>query len=520
AVCLVLLGPGLVALARLARRGERAAHLAALFVAAAALSTAWSHRPWAALTGAANWGTGLVFVAALAAAWALGAAAGDERRRQVATALVAAAVVNAAVAWLQARGLVPPALESEGRSGGLMGNPVHLGALAAGGLWLVCARVAHRGRLGWGAAAVAVLAGAAQLSGGRSALGLSGLVLLVVLRRAGWRRGAAILAASAVGFLAASAWVGGGAATASERTVGSPTRQLDVRAGMWRMGAEAALERPLLGWGPGRFEEATSPRTTAVVSEGGVSAVADAHNWVVEYAVTTGAVGLVLLGGWLALAGRGATGPLAGFAALVGLFTLFEPQSVALTPLALLALGASYRRRRPLPAPTAGWRASAAAALAAGVAAAAVLLAGEARLHDAQLDTSPASWARAAALLPAWPEVSAIGSRIEAFHGLHDQAHAEAALGLARQATRRDPSSARAWAGLARLELKWGSDAAAVRAAERALERNPWSAEALLVRAVLAERAGDDVARGDGCRRLAAVGKTPPVCGGRATFDP
>ncbi|MGH9151216.1 MAG: hypothetical protein ACRD03_02160, partial [Acidimicrobiales bacterium] len=147
----------------------------------------------------------------------------------------------------------------------------------------------------------------------------------------------------------------------------------------------------------------------------------------------------------------------------------------------------------------------------------AVLLAGEARLHDAQLDTSPAGWARAAPLLPAWPEVSTIGSRIEAFHGLHDQAHARAAVDLARQATRRGPGSSRAWAGLARLEMKWGSGAAAVRAVERALERNPWSAEALLVRAVLARRAGDDVARDDACRRLAVVGKAPPVCGGPAT---
>jgi len=42
-------------------------------------------------------------------------------------------------------------------------------------------------------------------------------------------------------------------------------------------------------------------------------------------------------------------------------------------------------------------------------------------------------------------------------------------------------------------------------------------AEALLVRAVQADGAGDAVARDDSCRRLAALEKAPPVCGGPAT---
>lgn len=518
---LVLLGPGLVAVARMARAGDRAARLAAGFLAAAAASTAASDLPMASLTGAANWGTGLVFVAALVAAWGLGATAGPGRRRQVAGAVVAAAVVNAAVAWLQAGDLVPPSLESDGRSAGLMGNPVHLGALLAGALWLVCCRTATRRRLGWWAPVVAVLAGGAQLSGGRSALGLTVLVLAAGLRRAGWRRAVAVLAASAAGMLAASSWAGDGALTASDRTVGAPTRQMDVRAGLWRMGAEAVLERPLLGWGPGRFAEATSPRTTPTVSEGGVVRALDAHNWVVEYATTTGGVGLALLAAWLVAAARRRTGPLAGFAAVAGLFTLFEPQSVSLTPLALLAMGASYRSSAGCAAgpPGAAWRATSAAGVVASVLAAGVLVVGEMRLRQATLDTSPGRYAEAAALLPAWPEVSQAGSRIAAFHGLHDGAHARAALALATQAARRDPTSADAWTNLAVLELKWGSAATARRAAGRALDRNPWSAGALLAGAMAAGD-GDATTREDNCRRLAVLGKYPPVCGRPATFLP
>ena len=522
AVALLLLGPGLVAVARLARGGELAARLAVLFLGAATAATAASRLPMATLVGGANWGTGLLFVAALVAAWGLGATAGPAQRRQMATAVVAGALVNAAVAWLQAAEMVPPALDSPGRSSGLMGNPVHLGALVAGGLWLVCCRSAERRLLGWWTGAVALLAGAAQLSGGRSALGLTVLVLAAAVRRSGWRRAVVVLAASGVGMFAASAWAADSAVTASDRTVGAPTRQLDVRGGLWRMGAEATLERPVLGWGPGRFLEATGHRTTPEVSEGGVNVAADAHNWVVEYATTTGLLGLGLLAAWLLASVRRRTGPLLGFAAVAALFTLFEPQSVGLTPLALLALGASYRRSpggADAP-PALGWRVVSALGLAASVAAAGVLLVGEAGLRQATLDTSPPRYAEAAALLPAWPEVSQAGSRIEAFHGLHDEAHARKAVALARQATRRDPTSADAWANLATLELKWGSDAAARHAAERALDRNPWSAGALLVRAVSAESAGDASTRDDSCRRLDALGKYPPVCGGPATVGP
>ena len=521
AVTLLLLGPGLVAVARLARGGDLAARLALLFVGAAAASTAASRLPMATLVGGANWGTGLLFVAALVAAWGLGATAGPERRRQIAGAVVAAALVNAAVAWMQAAELVPPSLESPDRSSGLMGNPVHLGALLAGGLWLVCCRTAHR-RLGWWAGAVALLAGGAQLSGGRSALGLTVLVLAAAVRRAGWRRALAVLAASTLGMVAASAWAVDAAVTASDRTVGAPTRQLDVRGGLWRMGAQATQERPILGWGPGRYLEATGPRMTAEVSEGGVNGAIDAHNWVVEYATTTGLLGLALLGAWMLVSVRRRTGPLLGFVGVAALFTLFEPQSVSLTPLALLALGASYRPSAGSAdgPPAVGWRVAGAVGLAASVVAAGALLVGEVRLRQATLDTSPERYARAASLLPAWPEVSQAGSRIEAFHGLHDEAHAGKALALARQATRRDPTSAEAWANLSSLELKWGSDAAARLAADAALDRNPWMAGALVVRALSAEAVGDVPARDDSCRRLVVLGKTAPLCGGPATVDP
>lgn len=521
AVCLVLVGPGLAALAQLVRGGNRPAILASSFLVAASLSALWSGNLVVALTGAPNWGTGLVFVAALAASWALGVVAGTRRRDQILMAVVAGAGINAMVAWLQARGLVPPALESEGRSMGLMGNPVHLGALVAGAVWLVVHRVGWRRRsLAW-VAPLALLAGAAQLSGGRSAVGLTVLATLAGLARSGVKRGAAILAAAVIGMAAASAWAGEGAVSGSGRVVGpDATAQVDVRGTTLRVALDAALERPVLGWGPGRFQAATSPRSTAAMSEGGVSIWKDAHNWVAEYAVTTGFVGLALLGAWLVAAGRASGGPLVGFAVVVGLFMLVEPQSVGVTPLAFMALGASSRGPAHPPAVGRGLRLASTALMAAGFTLAAVFLVGEAYLRRALLDTSVPTFERGAALVPPWADVSRLGARIQTFGALHSPEQRQRVLALARQATRRDPTDPSTWSYLAQLELVWGSDAAAGRAATRALERNPWLLEGLSSAVVVAKRTGDEAGLAEHCRRLKILGQGHRACGGPATVLP
>ena len=521
-VCLLLVGPGLVALTRLVLAGDTPARVAALFLAASTVSTLASGRIALALTGPPNWGTGLVFVAALTGAWALGRSAGEERRRQVVLALLLGALVNALVAWLQSRGLVPPSLESPDRSAGLMGNPVHLGALCAGGIALTGDLVRHSRRWPAWLAGLLLLGGAAQLSGSRSAVGLCVLATATVAARAGWRRGAAAAGVVLAAFLVAGVWAGAGAVTGSGRSVGPASgSQVAERADLWRLSAGAILDRPVLGWGPGRFEAATSPRYTAKVTEGGVRVYEDAHNWVVEYATTTGIVGLALLLAWLATAAPTASGPLATFALLGGLFLLVEPQSVGFTPLVLLAFGAARRVPPGSPAATnRGWRVASAVALAGGAATGAVLLTGEVFLHGASLDNDIATHGRAAAVLPPWPEVSIAGARIEAFAGLHSAPARRRALALAGQAARRDPSDAAAWSFLGQLELVWGTDGQATVALDHALDRNPWLAEALQRRALLAGRTGDGEAHHDACRRLRVLDKVPEVCGGPATVKP
>lgn len=249
ALCLVLLGPGVVLLVFMAVAGNRAAILAATFLGLACLSTALSDKPTLSLVGAANWGTGLLFVATLTGSWALGAVAGERRRRQFVVAIIAAVVVNAVVAWLQARGLAPEGMTDlraglAGRAGGLTGNPVHLGALTAGALLLLGHRVGSGRGSWWWLPAVALVAGAAQLSGGRAAVALAAVSVLACLPAAGLRRGAAVVGAVLVGVALAPAGSEGavlGSARAAQPVAGPAVARTDTRFAVWRISVPAIL---------------------------------------------------------------------------------------------------------------------------------------------------------------------------------------------------------------------------------------------------------------------------------------
>lgn len=530
AIGLVALVPGLVFLVRMALPGTAGpssrgtARLAIAFAAVAAVSSGFADVPLLALTGPADSATGLLFILLCAGSWAIGASLSNRRRAVLATIIVSAAALNAAIAWLQARGFVPPGLELEasgplaGRAYGLLGNPVHLGALCAGALLLVGARLRRGvGTARW-LAVTGVLAGGAQLSGGRSAIGLSLLAVGVTLARwwPGWRRGAMLVVAIVAGIQLSTAGVN--VVTGTSRLGGEASREgTETRLTVWGYGAEAAAERPLLGWGPGRFAAATTPRYSPDATREGV--FDNAHSWPVEYATTTGLLGLGLLLGWLGLAARAARGPLAWFAALYGLFALVEPMSMALTPVVLLSLGAAGpsrlevegRNRRS----SRGSTVVAVAGATAGLLIAAPYLAGEHAMADAVLDTSPSAWRRADGLLPAWPDVAHLGARVSSYHGLVAEGgdHRRSALQLARQTVDRDPANARWWAHLGFLEMKWGSLAAAGAAFDEALDRLPWYPLALEGAAQAAAATDDTEGKDVACDRLSAVvRRLPDVC--------
>ncbi|HET7486573.1 MAG TPA: O-antigen ligase family protein [Acidimicrobiales bacterium] len=517
ALCLVLLFPGLVVLARLVAARSPAAVAATAFLAAAAVSTALSDRPAQSLVGPANWGTGWLLLAAAAAAWAVGVVAGDRRRRELVVVLMAVTVVNAGVAWLQARTDV-------GRTRGLMGNAVFLGGLAAGGLFLLARRLGRERGSWWWVPAIALVAGAVQLSGGRAATVLAVVAVLASLPGAGAARSAVVVGAVILGVAVAPVGAKGVVlgSTRSAPSAVATAASGDTRVALWRISAGAVAERPVVGYGPGRFAAATGRRYTPAAAQEHV-VLRDAHNWVVGTAVTTGLLGLGLLLAWLTLAARGARGPLAGFAVIVAVSSLVQPLHVALTPMAMLALGAAggdavRRRARPLPVPVlrGAWGVAGLAGLAVGIAGAVVLVTGQAVLQRGVAGDSQAQVRLARTLSPPWPDLLLKAASVEATYGIREgEPHKQRTLELTRRAALLDPTDPILWSELGFVEAQWGTTDRAAAAFRRGLEANPWDVSSLEGSADLARARGDVALLREDCRRLRILKVPVQACGAR-----
>ena len=159
----------------------------------------------------------------------------------------------------------------DGRVLGLMANSLFLAGLLVGALaltgYLAGWSVGHRR---YSVAAVVPLATAVNLTGSRIAL-VAGCLLAVVGAAAGGRSSAAGRVSSrVVGAVALAVLVGFVGSIPLQSAGSSSSRISDVstsagyenRLIMWRTGLDAALDRPVLGWGPGRFREATTPLVT------------------------------------------------------------------------------------------------------------------------------------------------------------------------------------------------------------------------------------------------------------------
>jgi O-antigen ligase len=483
AVLLVLAAFGLPRLVPLLGSDARRPTLAAIaFLAVAALATALSPQPILSLFGLYNWGTGLLFVAVLVAAWALGASVDAGGVGSVELALIAGVLVNAVVAIVQGLFSIDaaPFTRYEGRAAGLLGNPVYLGTLMLGALALLLPRV--RERPGPWAAATVVVAAALQLSGSRFALGIAVVVGIVYLVRC---RMQAVIAVAALGLgLLLGVGIGavGGAATGSGRVqAGGESVGTTARLQVWRSAGDAIADRPLLGAGPGRFRAATSKyRNLALVhAEGADHLFIDAHNIFVEYTTTTGLLGVAALAVWLVMACRRSRGPLLWFALLVLAMHLVEPQSAGTTPLAFLALGVAGRTA----VASLGRVAMAVTALfvLAAVVAGGRLLYGDFQLRQANLDFNAAAARRAVTALPPWPEPAEFAGRIALFQYISShlpKARTET-LNWDRLATRRDATDPTAWSVLAEAQLYFGDAQTAESNFRRALRWDPWSVRAL-----------------------------------------
>ena len=527
AVLLVGLGPGLVVLAGLVRRRDQAARWAAAYLAWALLAVFLADHPRLAVAGPFGLDVGWVYLAGYVAAWALGRRLTPAGRLALPWVLVAGVGINALFALIEAA--VEPvgdlATES-GRVHGLVSNSLFLGGLLVGALALLGhlagSRPARRVAL---AACSVPFAMAVNLTGSRAAL-VGGAVLAVLAAVVGARQSSA-RAAAAVPLVAGAMVLGfvlslplqsaeSGATRLGETSASSGYQSRSI---MWRLGVEAAIDRPIAGWGPGRFGEATAPRVTAEFTraEGPDKLFYDAHNLVVEQLVTVGVVGLVLLGGFVVSVVRRSRGPLLWFGAGIALTWLFNPVSVCTGGVALLALGAAWSRdgapgpsdvdeppseaERPggSDAYAVAGRAIGAVLAAAGLVVGVTLLRADALLDDGVASGDLAAVRHAEQLFP--PDAVVTGIVAEALGRVADEqptaANRRAVVAASRRATQLDPTRAYWWIRLGAREYAFGEGTEEDRldraeaAFRRALTRNPWSVEAMIGLRGIADARGD-----------------------------
>lgn len=496
-----------------------AARAAIGFVLVALASALTSHPVALAFTGLWQWGGGWVFVLAFAGAYGLGTGLSDTGRNLVATAVIAAATVNAVVAIMQSTvGLdrIGLGLYQGNQAAGLLGNPAYLGGLLVAALGLLADRFIADPRHWW---LPVVLAGAGiGMSAERlPALLAAAIVVVVVVLcsrdrrdrarfRHGWLYGALVVAGGVAGTVATELRHHIG--TASYAAGSTAQGLVGDRVEIWRLGLQAALRRPWLGYGPGQLRAATlSHYPLSFVRQNPSQYFTDAHDLFVQYAVTTGLTGLVLLAAWLGLAMAHRRGPLLWAGLLMLATELVEPQVMPLMAIGMLCLGAAGVRdritqhdrasqpgheppgvlsRRLLGAVMVG-------ALVGGLVGADVLTGDivETRASAQWSVGDPGSLGNADLaddLLRPWPEPAELLADIElvglpvagrrgfsAAQLLHPHADVKAAIGWVRVAIGRDPTDPSLWAELAGIELNAGQPRASQRDATEAYRLWPWN---------------------------------------------
>ena len=519
ALGLVLIGPGLVALLGGVRVRDRASIAAVAFLAIAALATIISPTPLTSLVGLFNHGTGLLFVAAVVGMWALGRRLSAMVAARLELVLIGAATINAVVMWIQNSRAFDGDVFTlvDGRPPGLLGNPVHAAALLLGAFalvlerWRAATRVvpATGDRRARAAAAIglgALFASALELSGGRIGLGLLMIVAVVGGVRLGWRQGAVLLVSVGLALGGASLAVDDGSGAAA-RVAASGNSALAGRIDRWRMAEPAVRARPLLGIGPGLYRRGTSRFATPASARafGADSVNIDAHNVVVEYAVTTGILGVIALLGWLFLAARGARGGLVWFATVGAFSLLLQPQFIGLTPVLALALGAAKRDAAVPPPPWSKLAVSGAIALAViGAVFGALLLHADGLQRSAAFNDRPVDGRNAVRALPIWPAPDLTLARQYARLATvdHQRGAWQHAIVAYRAAKRRDPSDPDVLNRLGEVEFAHGSLERARAAYEAARFWNPQSVDARLGLARIEARAGNQHASDRWCQAV------------------
>jgi O-Antigen ligase len=474
---LAIVGPGLVALSRLLRVRDRSARCAAAFIAVALVSTLRSPAVRVSFFGAFGWGNGWLFAVSLVSVWAIGRNVSVGALEHIGTAAVAAATVNAVLGIVtKTTGWGHQALTYGDRVSSLVGNPVHLSALCAATFVIAGHRLLQR-QFRYAPICVLLIVGV-QLAGGRLGLGLVGVGMTWLVWQHGRHR--VLLMAAGIAAVAVGVPVAGGASALGR--IGKMGADTGLRYMIWTVAARAFRDKPLLGHGLGRFDQASGPFRTNGWGFCADIHINDAHNVVLEALVGVGVVGTVLLAGWLVGLARRARGPYAVVGLVVLLSGMLEPTWHAVTPVALVLLGAAAPRLTLGLAATAAKRSRWLMPLAIATSfAAAVYLVAEVSVVRAINTADAALIDSAARFLPPTTKLE------EAVIKIHAAGGPGARLGRAEDLNDWDTTEDETYINFARAKLKKGDKSGAVAALDRALVLNPASLTARWTRAKLVD---------------------------------
>lgn len=485
---------GVLLLVGLCGRRDRAAVALSLALLWAVFTAIVSSDPRSALIGFVGRDLSTLTVVAAAGCWAIGRTMSARGSTLMVLALIWGGTLGGAVGVLQVLFDVTtgPLALFDGRPTSFYSNPVYFGAITAA---TFAAAAATWSRERWRAHTVPLVVGglATSLSGSRVALGAALVVLLLLV---GLRRSRQSALSAGLGSLSLIAGV------ALDRLVGAGRNAADRlaetagsgRTQVWRYGLEAWADRPLTGYGFGRFRPAVQGRfSTEFVRDFApddlTQAWFDPHNVVISVLVAVGAVGAVFVVAWVAIALRATSGGALLWALLaLVLHWGLQPVSLFTLPLAMLLFGAASH---PLDEPLRASRVHA-AGLAVGLVIAVGLVSADLALRLAADDADGDRAANVAMFYFDDPVVSDIVAQVYVFDPAEDSLESE--LRWRRQAAESEPDRPFWWSQLGRTQLLAGRIDASESSIDRALSLQPTNARALRTEVLLALES-EDVAR-------------------------
>jgi O-Antigen ligase len=384
---------GVVLLVRLAWNRDKAALAAVAFVVWAFVAALASGAPWRSIVGQVDGNTeSVVIFLGVFGFWALARRMSSRGRALVGPVLVGALALSALVGVLQIVLDIRtgPLAQVGGRAGGLEGNAVLFSATLCGAAaWCSSVNISAasiRSRR-VSLACLVFFALAIGLSGSRVSVASILLVSVVVCLRARKLSSLRVPAAALLGL--ATSWfvqlwtrVGDTVSRFSSGSGGD-------RKGLWRAGFSAIVERPVLGWGPGRIRPAIQSHFTPEFvrlfqTDDRAEAWNDIHNIVIEMLIAVGIVGVVLLTVFVVLAFRRVDFGMGLAAVAISINWLLQPAGISSLGVAAIFLGASSLVVAAPSSPIPRWpRALTASAVAVGFIAAMALVVADVHLRRA-----------------------------------------------------------------------------------------------------------------------------------------